>query len=413
MPTIAILGTMDTKGEEHAFVAEQIRRRGHQVLVIDVGTLGEPVLKPDVTRQQVAQAAGADLAAVAKRQDRGEAIAMMSKGAPVVLAKLVDAKKIDGVISLGGGGGTAIGTAAMRALPIGFPKLMVSTLASGNTSQYIGVKDIVMFPSIVDVAGLNRISRQILTRAAGAICGMVESVENPPDNLADKPVIVASMFGNTTDCVQAARKILEHAGYEVLVFHATGTGGRTMESLIETGLVAGVLDITTTEWADELVGGFLSAGPTRLEAAAKHGVPAIVTPGCLDMVNFHAPETVPAKFKGRNFYQHNPQVTLMRTTPEECAQLGKIIADKLNASKGPVTVLLPLQAISVISAPGQKFCDPAADKALFETLKKNLRTGIKVVEMDCAVNDPRFAEACAKELLENMAKPHSVSFTVS
>lgn len=407
MPTIAILGTMDTKGEEHAFVAEQIQKRGHKTLVIDVGTIGEPGLKPDVTRQEVAAAAGADLAAIKQRNDRGEAIATMSKGAPIVLAQLAEEKKIDGVISLGGGGGTAIGTAAMRVLPIGFPKLMVSTLASGNTAQYVGVKDIVMFPSIVDVAGLNRISRQILTRAAGAICGMVESV-GTSDTLKgeqqtkDKPIIVASMFGNTTDCVQAARKILEQAGYEVLVFHATGTGGRTMESLIESGLVTGVLDITTTEWADELVGGFLTAGPTRLEAAAKQGIPAIVTPGCLDMVNFHGPESVPAKFKGRNFYQHNPQVTLMRTTPEECAQLGKIIAEKLNTSRGPVTVLLPLKAISVISAPGQKFHDPTADAALFTALKKNLRPEIKVVEMDCLINDPRFAEACARELLQNV-----------
>src|SRR5437899_7757663 len=276
----------------------------------------------------------------------------MSQGAPVVLTKLAAEKKIDGVISLGGGGGTAIATAAMRALPIGFPKLMVSTLASGNTAQYVGVKDIVMFPSIVDVAGLNRISRQILTSAAGAICGMVEvgvpalagsgdatlKLEFQPD---DKPVVVASMFGNTTQCVQHAQKILEKADYEVLVFHATGTGGRTMESLIDAGLVAGVLDITTTEWADELVGGILSAGPTRLEAAARQGVPAIVAPGCLDMVNFYGPESVPEKFKGRNLYQHNPQVTLMRTTPEECARLGQILAGKLNASTGPVSVLIP------------------------------------------------------------------------
>ncbi len=399
MATIAILGTMDTKGEEHAFVVDLIRRRGHKILIIDVGTLGEPLLKPDVTRQEVAAAAGADLTAVAKRRDRGEAVDIMSRGAPIVLSRLVAEKRIDGVISLGGGGGTAIGTAAMRALPIGFPKLMVSTLASGNTAQYIGVKDIVMFPSIVDVAGLNRISRQILTRAAGAICGMVES---QPEAGTDKPLIVASMFGNTTDCVQAARKILEQAGYEVLIFHATGTGGRTMESLIETGLAAGVLDITTTEWADELVGGFLTAGPTRLDAAANHGVPAIVTPGCLDMVNFHGPESVPAKFNGRNFYQHNPQVTLMRTTPTECAQLGKIIAEKLNGSTGPVTVLLPLKAVSIISAPGQKFHDPAADRELFGALKSHLRKGIPVIEMDCAINDPPFAEACARELLKNL-----------
>ena len=401
MATIAILGTMDTKGEEHAFVADQIRRHGHQTLVIDVGVLGEAVLKPDVTRQEIATAAGGDLAAVLKRHDRGEAVEIMSRGAPIVLARLVAEKKVAGVISLGGGGGTAIGTAAMRALPIGFPKVMVSTLASGNTAQYVGVKDIVMFPSIVDVAGLNRISRQILTRAAGAICGMVES---EPQLGADKPIIVASMFGNTTDCVQAARKILEQAGYEVLIFHATGTGGRTMESLIESGLVAGVLDITTTEWADELVGGMLGAGPTRLDAAAKLGVPAIVTPGCLDMVNFHARETVPAKFSGRTFYQHNPQVTLMRTTPKECAELGSILAQKLNASTAPVTVLLPLKAISVISAPGQAFHDAAADQALFDSLKANLRKDIEVVEMDCVINAPKFAAACADALLKNIGR---------
>src|SRR5438128_5277701 len=228
----------------------------------------------------------------------------MSLGAPIVVTRLYQEKRINGVISLGGGGGTSIATAAMRALPIGFPKLMVSTLASGNTGQYVGVKDVVMFPSIVDVAGLNRISREILARAAGAICGMVEvgqasrlsrAGETPDLLSADKPVIVASMFGNTTQCVQHAQKNLEQAGYEVLVFHATGTGGRTMESLIESGMVAGVLDITTTEWADELVGGFLGAGPTRLDAAGKAGLPQIVVPGCLDMVNFHGPESVPAK----------------------------------------------------------------------------------------------------------------------
>ena len=401
MATIAVLGTMDTKGEEHAFVADQIRQRGHKVLVIDTGTLEPPKLKPDITREQVAAAASVDLAKVVAKRDRGEAVDAMSRGAPALLLKLAQENKIDGVISLGGGGGTAIGTAAMRALPIGFPKVMVTTLASGNTSQYVGVKDVVLFPSIVDVAGINRISRQILTRAAGAICGMVEA--KPPSG-EDKPIIVASQFGNTTECVTHARRLLEKQGYEVLVFHATGVGGQTMESLVESGMVAGVLDITTTEWADELVGGVLSAGPTRLEAAAKAGVPAIVTPGCLDMVNFHGPGTVPEKFKGRTFYQHNPQVTLMRTTPAECAELGKIVAQKVNGSRGPVTVLIPKKAISVISAPGQKFHDPAADKALFDAIKSNLRKDIEVIEMDCAINDAAFAEACANALLKNIGK---------
>lgn len=401
MGTIAVLGTLDTKGEEHQFIADQILQRSHQVLVIDAGTLEPPRFKPDIPRDEVAAAAGVDLGALVARRDRGEAVAAMSKGAPIILSKLVANRRIDGVISLGGGGGTAIATAAMRALPIGFPKVMVSTLASGNTAQYVGVKDIVMVPAIVDVSGINRISRQILTRAAGAICGMVEA-KVPPGQ--EKPIIVASMFGNTTACVQHAQKILEKAGYEVLVFHATGMGGRTMESLIESGMVTGVLDITTTEWADELVGGVLSAGPTRLEAAAKHGVPAIIAPGCLDMVNFYAHDSVPTRFQARNFYQHNPQVTLMRTTSEECAQLGKILADKANLSKGPVTVLIPTKAISVISAPGQKFHDPVADRALFDNLKAYLRRDIQVIEMDCEINDPRFAEACAHALLKNMGK---------
>jgi len=400
MATIAVLGTMDTKGDEHAFVADLIRARGHRPLVIDVGTLEPARLKPDITREEVATAGGFDLAALVARRDRGEAVTAMARAAAIVLEKLVANRKVDGVISLGGGGGTAIGTAAMRTLPIGFPKLMVSTLASGNTAQYVGVKDITMMPSIVDVAGLNRISRQILTRAAGAICGMVEVA--PPVAGADKPLIVASMFGNTTDCVQAAKKILEAEGYEVLVFHATGIGGRTMESLIESGLAAGVLDITTTEWADELVGGFLTAGPNRLEAAAKTGTPAIVAPGCIDMVNFHAPETVPEKFAGRLFYQHNPQVTLMRTSPEECAQLGRIFAKKLNASKGPVTFLMPRRGVSVIGAPGGPFHNPAAEEAFLGEFKSHAGRNIEVVELDCTINDPPFAQACAQGLLKNL-----------
>jgi len=400
MATIAVLGTLDTKGLEHAFVADRIRDRGHRVLIIDVGTLASPTLQPDIPREQVALAAGADSVALRERRDRGEAVAAMSRGAPIVLDRLLHEQRIDGVISLGGGGGTAIGTAAMRALPIGFPKVMVSTLASGNTAPYVGAKDIVLFPSIVDVAGINRLSRELLTRAAGAICGMVEA--RPPAG-QDKPIIVASQFGNTTACVDRARSRLEAAGYEVLVFAAVGTGGRTLESLVESGLASGVLDITTTEWADELVGGVLGAGPTRLEAAASHGIPAIVTPGCLDMVNFGPPDTVPERFKSRRFYQHNPQVTLMRTTPAENAELGRIIAAKLARSKGPVTVLLPLQGISVISAPGQPFHDPVADRALFSALRIGLPSHIEVRELDLNINDPGFADACADALLQNIA----------
>jgi uncharacterized protein (UPF0261 family) len=292
----------------------------------------------------------------------------------------------------------------MRALPIGLPKLMVSTLASGQTAHYVGTTDITMMPAVVDVAGINRVSRAIFANAAGAVCGMVESRQASPSATADRPLIVASMFGNTTSCVTEAKRILEEAGYEVLVFAATGNGGRAMESLIGSGLVAGVLDITTTEWADELVGGVLTAGPERLDATARAKIPAIVTPGCLDMVNFGEPSTVPARFAGRNFYQHNAQVTLMRTTPAECAELGRILAEKLNRYPAPVTFLIPRRAISVISAAGKPFHDPAADAALFSAVKAGLRSDIPVVELDVEINDPAFARACAETLLHSLGR---------
>jgi len=397
MSTIAVLGTFDTKGEEHAYVADLIRERGHQALLIDAGSLDAHTIVPDVAREELAAAADVDLQALVEKRDRGEAVKAMSEGAAVVVAKLAAEKRIQGVISLGGGGGTAIGTAAMRALPVGFPKLMVSTLAaSENVPAYVGVKDVVMMPSVVDVAGLNRVSRPLFANAAGAICGMVESRAPPSD---DKPVIAASMFGNTTDCINQAKVILEDAGYEVLVFHATGTGGRAMESLIEAGLISGVLDLTTTEWADELVGGILGAGSGRLEAAARNGVPAVIAPGCLDMVNFGPLDTIPEKFSGRLFYEHNPQVTLMRTTSEECAELGRILSDKANLSTGPCSVLIPTEAISVISAPGQLFCDPAADRALFAAIEENLREDLELMEIPMTINDPEFSRIAAETLL--------------
>ena len=397
MATIAVLGTLDTKGAEHAFVAELIRRHGHRVLLIDVGSGSPPTVEPDITRDDVATAAGIDLATLSQRGDRGECVTAMSRAAPVLLEKLAREGRIQGVISLGGGGGTAIATAAMRALPLGFPKLMVSTLAAGNTAPYLGTTDIVMMPAITDIAGLNRLSRLVLTRAAGAICGMVAA---EPEVSSAKPLVVASMFGNTTACVAEAKRVLEEAGYEVLVFAATGTGGRTMETLIASGMADGVLDLTTTEWADELVGGVLSAGPTRMDAAAKAGVPAVIAPGCLDMVNFGEPATVPARFAGRRFYPHNPQVTLMRTTPEECADLGRIIAEKANASAAPTEILIPLQAVSLISAPGQPFHDPAADKALISAIRQHAK--VPVIEIDTEINHPAFAQACARRLIELM-----------
>lgn len=397
--TIAVLGTLDSKGTEHQFVADLIRKNGHTPLLIDLGTGADPQVTPDITRFDVASAADLDLQTLIDRNDRGECVVAMSKAAPIMLAKLAADGKIQGVISLGGGGGTALGTAAMRALPIGFPKLMVSTLASGNTAHYVGTKDIVMMPSIVDVAGLNRISKTIFTKAAGAICGMVEAQVSEEET---KPLIVASMFGNTTECIDIASKVLENAGYEVLIFHATGVGGRTMESLIESGMVAGVLDLTTTEWADELLGATLSAGPSRMDAMTKASIPAVIAPGCLDMANYGELETLPQEFKDRNIYIHNPQVTLLRTNAEECAQLGEIIAEKANANTAPTVIMNPRKAISIISAEGQKFHDPAADQALFSAIEKHAK--VEVINYDEEINSEIFAQACANKLLELIAK---------
>ena len=393
---IAVLGTLDSKGHEHAFLAEKIRLQGHTPILIDVGSYADPQVTPDYTRFDVAAAAGKDLSALYEKQDRGECVVAISEAVPIFVSQLQAEGKIDGIISLGGGGGTAIGTAAMRALPIGFPKLMVSTLASGNTAHYVGTKDIVMMPSIVDVAGLNSISKLLFSRAAGAICGMVEAqLEATSEN--DKPLIVASMFGNTTDCVNKAKEVLEEAGYEVLVFHATGMGGKTMEALIETGMVAGVLDVTTTEWADEVTGATLSAGPTRMDAMTKAGIPAVIAPGCLDMANFGERDTVPAQFEDRTFYIHNQQVTLMRTNADECAQLGKVLAEKANANSAPTSVLLPLKGISVIAQEGQPFYDAEADQALFEAIKSHYSGN--VVELDCDINNEEFAVTAAKQLI--------------
>jgi uncharacterized protein (UPF0261 family) len=310
---------------------------------------------------------------------------------------------VEGVLALGGSAGTTIGTAAMRVLPLGVPTVMVSTLASGQVRPYVGDKDILMLNSVVDLAGINRVTRRVLGNAAAAMAGMVQGRSTGLQARAkaddeDKPLIAATMFGVTTPCVQAARAILEAAGYEVLAFHATGAGGQAMESLIADGLIAGVLDITTTELADELVGGILTAGPDRLTAAAKAGVPQVVSVGALDMVNFGPRETVPAKFADRKFHVHNATVTLMRTTPEENARLGEELARKVAASRGPAAILLPLGGVSAIDRSGQSFDDPVARAALFESIRKH-HGPIELIELDRHINDPEFAAAAANKLL--------------
>jgi uncharacterized protein (UPF0261 family) len=398
LATVGIIGTLDTKGKEFEYLRDKIRSLGVETLVIHCGTGGEPYFHPDVPAEEVAEAGGVSLADLQSRRDRGECVSVMAQGAAVVAARLHAEGRVDGLVSLGGSAGTTIGTSAMRALPVGVPKLMVSTMASGDTRPYVDTKDICMMYSVVDIAGINSLSRRILSNAAGAIAGMVTAPED--EEVEDRPLIGATMFGVTTPCVTRAREVLEEAGYEVLVFHATGTGGRAMEDLVRGGFLAGVLDITTTELADELVGGVLSAGPQRLEAAGELELPQVVCPGALDMVNFGPRESVPERFRDRLFYQHNPTVTLMRTTVEENAELGRIMARKLNEARGPVTVLLPLQGVSAIDREGQPFHSPEAAAAFREALKSGLGTHVRLVEMDAHINDPAFAEAAALALLD-------------
>lgn len=399
--TILLIGTLDTKGVEYAYVRDLITARGHDTLIMDAGILGDPAFSADVNAAEVVTAGGGDLIALREAGDRGAAMEVVTNGVAKLAVQLHEAGKFDGVLALGGSGGTAVATAAMRELPVGVPKIMVSTVASGDVGPYVDVKDITMMYSVVDIAGLNRISRQILANAAGAICGMVE--QHVPAG-EDKPLIAATMFGVTTPCVTRVRERLEEAGYEVLVFHATGSGGRSMEALIAGGFIAGVADITTTEWCDELVGGVLSAGPERLETAASTGTPQVVSLGALDMVNFWAMDTVPAQFKDRNLYKHNANITLMRTTPKETAELGRIIADKLNAAIGPTTLMVPLQGISMLDADGQAFWNPEADEALFQALRDSLDTSkVTLVELDLHINDDAFADAVVEYLLSMLS----------
>jgi len=398
---VVVIGALDTKGEDFAFIKERIEERGFKAIVVDVGVMGEPPFKPDVDADAVAKAGGESLSSLRAKGDKGNAMVVMTRGAAEIAKKLYAEGRLDAIFGMGGSAGTAIISAAMRALPLGVPKVLVSTVASGDTKPYVGTKDIVMIPSIVDVAGVNVISAEIYSRAVGAIVGMLET-EIP--KVESKPLIAASMFGNTTQLINQCRDIMERADFEVMVFHATGTGGMTMEDLIENGYFVGALDLTTTELADELCGGVMSAGPKRLTAAGLKGIPQVVAPGCLDMVNFWAVDTVPEKYKSRKLYPWNPNVTLMRTTPEENTKLGQIMAQRLNQSKGPTAVFFPLKGLSQLDSPGGEFWWPEADMALLETLKQNLRKDIPLIEVDANINDPEFAKAATDKMLEFLAK---------
>jgi uncharacterized protein (UPF0261 family) len=395
--TVVLLGTLDTKGVEYAFLRERLRERGADVLVVDAG-IHEPVgLEPDISRHEVARAGGADVDELAAGGDRGAAVTAMAAGAEQVVLRLHAEGKLAGILALGGSGGSSIATRAMRALPVGVPKLMVSTVASGDTRAYVGAVDVTMMYSVVDISGVNRVSARIMANAAGAMAGMVEATV---PELEAKPLIGATMFGVTTPCVTRARERLEELGYEVLVFHATGAGGESLEALARGGFLAGVLDTTTTELADELVGGVFPAGPGRLEAAGAAGVPQVVSLGALDMVNFGPRDTVPPEFEGRNLYVHNPTVTLMRTTPEECAELGRTIGRRLSAAQGATVLFVPLKGVSMIAVEGQPFYDAEADAALFASLRDTLADSVEVHEVDTDINDPEFAVAMADRLHE-------------
>lgn len=396
--TVVLLGTLDTKGDEYRYLRERIAGAGCAVVTVDVGILDEPGTPPDVARVAVARAAGVDLDALVAVGDRGRAIEAMARGAAVVVRELRAQGRLDAILALGGSGGTSVATAAMRALPVGVPKMMVSTVASGDIRPYIGEADISMMYSVVDIAGLNRVSARILSNAAGAIVGMAAASVLFEANPAAPPLVGATMFGVTTPCVTAARTLLEQWGYEVLVFHATGTGGRTMEGLMQSGDIVASLDVTTTELADEVVGGVLSAGPDRLEMAGRLDLPQVVSLGALDMVNFGPVETVPRRFRGRVLYKHNPATTLMRTTPDECAEIGRRIGDKLSRATGPVSVFIPLKGVSMLSTPGGVFYDPEADRRLVAGLRASLDPRVDVVEMDTDINDPAFARAMADRL---------------
>ena len=400
MKSVYVLATLDTKGVEAAFVRDQLARLKVPAQIVDTGCIGAPAVEADIPREEVFQAAGTSLAAMRAKNDRGEAVKAAAQGAAVLIRDLYERGDVGGVLGLGGSAGTIIGTSAMRALPIGVPKVMVSTLASGTVRQFVGDKDILMMNSIVDILGINRISRPILVNAARAVAGMVSLPAAPPEG-ADKPLVAVTMFGVTTKAVMRAKETLEKAGYEVLVFHATGNGGQAMETLIAEGLIAGVLDLTTTELADEHCGGFLTAGPDRLTAAGKAGVPQVVSVGAVDMVNFYAPDSVPAKYKGRKLYPHNPVVTLMRTTPEENARIGADLGTKVAAATGPKAILLPKKGVSAIDAAGQPFDDPEARLSLFSAIREHAK-GVEIVELDQHINDPEFADAAADKLLSLM-----------
>ena len=398
MKTVVAAGAFDTKGADYKFLVERLRSHDVTTLTVDFGVVGDPPFLPDVTNAEVARAGGADLSILRQSKDKALAMRVMADGLPRVLSRLHEQGHLDGVCGMGGSGSTAILSAGVRGLPIGVPKLFVSTVAAGYVSNYVGSTDLTLMHSVVDVAGLNRISVEIYTNAAAAIAGMVKAVR--PPSTEQKPLIAASMFGNTTPCIDRVRSALDRAGWEVLVFHATGNGGRTMQRLASEGLLAGMLDLTTTELADEVCGGVFSAGAERVRIAAASPIPVVLAPGCVDMCNFGSRVSVPDKYASRLLYEWNSNVTLMRTSVEDNRKIGRLIAETANRCAGPAVVLLPLRGVSMLDSPNGPFWDPAADQACFDALRSCLKPGISVIEIDANINDPAFADQATQVFLK-------------
>lgn len=404
-PTVALVGTLDTKGAEYRWVAERLGELGADVVVVDAGTrephgYGAAVDHPN---HEVAATAGTDLETLLAAEDRGAAVSAMAEGAATVIGRLHASGRVDAVLALGGSGGSAIAARVFRELPIGAPKLLVSTMASGDVAPYVGANDVTLMYSVVDIAGINQISRAVLGNAVAAMAGMAAAAQaRGPASSAertDRPLVGASMFGVTTPAVDVARERLDELGYEVLVFHATGSGGQALESLARSGMLAGVLDLTTTELADDLVGGVLTAGPDRLTAAGVAGVPQLVSLGALDMVNFGPRDTVPERFADRHFFVHNATVTLMRTTVDENRELGERIGAKLAGAEAPTVLLIPRGGVSALDAEGLPFLDPAADAALVDAVLAGVAgSAVTVVDRPEHLNDPVFARIAADTL---------------
>ena len=397
--TIVLMGALDTKGAEYRYIKERIEEQGFRVIVIDVGMRGKPLFQPDITREQVAQTAGFDIEELASGEE-GEGIQVMLKGASKIVHELRQSGKLDGILSLGGTMGTYIGTAVMRTLPLGIPKVMVSTQASGDTRPYIDTKDIVMIPSLADIVGLNLITKSVLNIAAGAIVGMVKAA--PSHMLSDKPLIGLTIDGHLMPCANFFMELLEKKGYEVVVLHAVGIGGKTLEDWIAQGLINGVFDLATTEVLQHMFGGLYDSGPSRLETAGLKGIPQLVAPGKIDTINFDSTQKIPERFRNRKIYMHSPVRFAIKTNKEERVQFGKVMAEKLNKATGPTAVIIPKKGFSRVDAEGSELYDPEANLAFINELKRNLRSDIRVVEVDAHINDRMFAEKAAILLDELM-----------